>query len=232
MSDYSPSYLSRLNAFPENFARFITRIPGVEVSLDREGVISALTPAHEKVMQQGGIDPKYLRRAQQVHGNRVAIVGDIGCSFPVEGVDGLYCGGVADCCLGIYVADCAAVWVYDTVSGSRGLVHSGKRGTEQNIVSVLFARMHKVLGVQARNCIAVISPCVRPPHYEVDLPPILYNQLQEAGVLPENIVDSGLDTAADLETFYSYRAEKGCTGRMLALFGRRAPADRRVGSLQ
>ena len=209
MSDYSPSYLSRLNAFPENFARFITRIPGVEVSLDREGVISALTPAHEKVMQQGGIDPKYLRRAQQVHGNRVA-----------------------DCCLGIYVADCAAVWVYDTVSGSRGLVHSGKRGTEQNIVSVLFARMHKVLGVQARNCIAVISPCVRPPHYEVDLPPILYNQLQEAGVLPENIVDSGLDTAADLETFYSYRAEKGCTGRMLALFGRRSPADRQVGSLQ
>ena len=232
MNDYSPSYLARLNAFPENFARFITRIPGVEVGLDRESVISALTPTHENVLRLGGIDPRYLRRAQQVHGNRVAIVGDIGYSFPVEGVDGLYCGGVADCCLGIYVADCAAVWVYDTVSGSRGLVHSGKRGTEQNIVGELFARMYKVLGVHARNCIAVISPCVRPPHYEVDLPPAICGQLREAGVLPENIVDSGLDTAANLETFYSYRAEKGCTGRMLALFGRRSPVAQQVGSSQ
>ena len=46
----------------------------------------------------------------------------------------------------------------------------------------------------------------------------------EAGVQAGNIVDCGLDTAADLNTFYSYRMEKGCTGRMLALFGRSLPA--------
>ena len=120
---YAPSYLDRLNAFPENFARFVTRIPEVPVSSNREETLAALLPAHERFLRDSGIDPKYLRRAQQVHGNKVAIVGDIGCSYPVEGVDGLFCGGVADCCLGIYVADCAAVWVYDTVSGSRGLIH-------------------------------------------------------------------------------------------------------------
>ncbi len=224
MSRFAPSYLERINAFPENFARFITRIPEVPVSPNRDEVIAALTPAHEKVLREGGIDPKFLRRAQQVHGNRVAIVGDIGCSYPVEGVDGLFCGGVADCCLGIYVADCAAIWVYDTVSGSRGLIHSGKMGTQLNIVGELFARMYKVLGVQAKNCIAVISPCVRPPHYEVDIPSALCSQLMEAGVQAGNIVDCGLDTAADLDTFYSYRMEKGNTGRMLALFGRSNPA--------
>lgn len=221
MSNYFPDYLSRLNAYPENFACFITRIPGVTVSTDREAVIQDLTPTHEQVLTEHGIAPKLLRRAQQQHGNQVALVGDIGCSYPVEGVDGLFCGGVADCCLGIYVADCAAVWVYDTETGARGLVHSGKRGTEQNIVGELLERMHKTLGVEPKNCLAVISPCIRPPHYEVDIPTAIKAQLEDAGLLPENIVDSGLNTADDLDTFYSYRVEKGNTGRMLALFGRR-----------
>lgn len=220
MSSYSPAYLERLNAIPENFARFITRVPGVELTTDRAAVISALTPTHEQVLAEVGISPKMLRRAQQVHGNRVALVGDIGCAFPVEGVDGLFCGGKADCCLGIYVADCAAVWVYDTVTGCRGLVHSGKQGTQQNIVGELLRSMKKTLGVQPADCIAVISPCIRPPHYEVDIPAAIIEQLTNAGLAPENIIDSELDTAADLNTFYSYRVEKGKTGRMLALFGR------------
>lgn len=220
MSSYSPDYLSRLNAYPENFARFITRVPGVEVTTDRAAVISALTPTHEAVLTEAGIEPKMLRRAQQIHGNKVALVGDIGCSYPVGGVDGLFCGGKADCCLGIYVADCAAVWIYDPVTCCRGLAHSGKLGTRGNIVGELLHKMHKTLGVQPLNCIAVISPCIRPPHYEEDIPSRIKEELGEAGLLKENIIDSGLDTAEDLETFYSYRVEKGRTGRMLALFGR------------
>ena len=223
-STYFPSYLDRLNAVAENFACFIPRVAGVEVSTDREAVIAALTPEHEAVMRQNGIEPRYLRRAQQVHSNRVALVGDIGCSYPVEGVDALFCGGVADCCLGIYVADCAAVWVYDTVTGARGLAHSGKLGTAQNIVSELLERMRKTLGVKAEDCIAVISPCIRKPDYEVDIAEEIKAQLAAAGVSEQNIVDSGLNTAADLATFYSYRKEKGNTGRMLALFGRRPGA--------
>lgn len=220
MNNYAPAYLQILNQFPENFARFITRIPGIPTTTDRAAVIAALTPTHEAVLAEGGIAPKMLRRAQQVHGNKVALVGDIGCSYPVEGVDGLFCGGKADCCLGIYVADCAAIWIYDTVSQSRALVHSGKLGTQQNIVGETLSAMYKVLGVEAKNCIAVISPCIRPPHYEVDIVSMIKQQLADAGIAPENIADAGLDTAADLDTFYSYRIEKGNTGRMLALFGR------------
>lgn len=220
MSDYKPAYLDRLNDVPENFARFITRIPGVPTTTDRVAVIAALTPSHEEVLREGGIDPKMLRRAQQVHGNKVALVGDIGCHYPVEGVDGLICGAKADCCLGIYVADCAAVWIYDTATGSRALLHSGKMGTQQNIVAEAMHKMRKIFGTAPANCIAVISPCIRPPHYEVDIPTAIKAQLLEEGLAAENIIDSELDTAADLETFYSYRIEKGNTGRMLALFGR------------
>lgn len=225
MSNYAPDYLKKLNAYPENFARFITRVPGVATTTDRAAVIAALTPTHEAVLEEAGIAPKMLRRAQQVHGNKVALVGDIGCSYPVEGVDALFCGGKADCCLGIYVADCAAVWIYDTESQSRALIHSGKLGTQQNIVGETLKSMYKVLGVHAENCIAVISPCIRPPHYEVDIATMIKQELEEAGIAPENIIDSGLDTAADLETFYSYRIEKGNTGRMLALFGRTPSTD-------
>ena len=225
MSNYAPDYLKKLNAYPENFARFITRVPGVATTTDRAAVIAALTPTHEAVLEEAGIAPKMLRRAQQVHGNKVALVGDIGCSDPVEGVDALFCGGKADCCLGIYVADCAAVWIYDTESQSRALIHSGKLGTQQNIVGETLKSMYKVLGVHAENCIAVISPCIRPPHYEVDIVTMIKQELEEAGIAPENIIDSGLDTAADLETFYSYRIEKGNTGRLLALFGRTPSTD-------
>lgn len=224
MSTYSPDYLKVLNDYHENFARFIARIPDVPTSTDRQAVISALTPTHEAVLTESGISPKMLRRAQQVHGNKAALVGDIGCSYPVEGVDALYCGGKADCCLGIYVADCAAVWIFDTVSQSRALIHSGKQGTQQNIVGETLTAMYKVLGVQAKDCIAVISPCIRPPHYEVDIVTMIKQELVEAGIAPENITDSGLDTASDLESFYSYRIEKGNTGRMLALFGRNPSA--------
>ena len=220
MNNYSPEYLERLNAFPENIALFIGRVPGVATSTDRQSVIRDLTPTHHAALEAAGIEPKMLRRAQQIHGNKVALVGDIGCSYPVEGVDGLICGGKADCCLGIYVADCAAVWIYDKESQCRALIHSGKAGTLQNIVGETLKAMHKVLGVHAETCIAVISPCIRPPHYEVDIVTMIKQQLVEAGIAPENITDSGLDTAADLDTFYSYRVEKGNTGRMLALFGR------------
>ena len=69
------------------------------------------------------------------------------------------------------------------------------------------------------NLIAVISPCIRPPNYEEDIPTAIKAQLVEEGVPEDQIHDSGLDTAADTKRFYSYRVEKGQTGRMLALFG-------------
>ena len=220
MNNYSPEYLARLNAYTDNIALFIGRVPGIATSTDRQSVIRDLTPTHHAALEAVGIEPKMLRRAQQIHSNKVALVGDIGCSYPVEGVDGLICGGKADCVLGIYVADCAAVWIYDPTTGARGLVHSGKLGTEGNIVGEALRAMHKILGVNPADCLAVISPCIRPPHYEVDIPTKIKEQLAAAGLHCENIIDSGLDTAADLEAFYSYRVEKGNTGRMLALFGR------------
>lgn len=216
----TPEFLQPLSQDLSNIVHFIERIPEVPVTTDRHEMIERLEPYHRKEMEKLGLKWKNLRRAQQVHDNKVALVGDIGSNFPVEGVDGLVCSGVAEVCLGIYVADCAAVWIYDKGSQAKALLHSGKKGTEGNIVAAGIRAMVKYCKAETSTMVAVISPCIRPPHYEVDIPGTIIEQLKDAGVPAGNIFDSGLDTAANLERFYSYRTEQGNTGRMLALFGR------------
>jgi YfiH family protein len=53
----------------------------------------------------------------------------------------------------------------------------------------------------------------------VDLAEANRRQLVNAGVPEKNISDLGLCTACHLELFFSHRAEKGITGRMLAVAG-------------
>src|SRR2546430_11848757 len=69
-----------------------------------------------------------------------------------------------------------------------------------------------------------LSPCIRPPHYEIDSASKIIRQFRTLDV--QHIHDSGTCTACDLGRYYSYRAEKGKTGRMLAVLGmtlRRVP---------
>src|SRR2546428_693711 len=72
-------------------------------------------------------------------------------------------------------------------------------------------------GSDSANIIVQLSPCIRPPNYEVDFAAEIVSQCRELGV--KEIHDSGVCTACDLDRYYSYRAEKGKTGRMLALLG-------------
>ncbi|MFR1410947.1 MAG: polyphenol oxidase family protein [Akkermansia sp.] len=154
----TPAFLKPIQSYPGEIVQFIERIPGVDVTGDRQTVLERLEPYHRAEVETLGWRWKDLRRAEQVHGTRVALVGDIGSNYPVEGVDGLLCSGVSDCVLAIYVADCAAVWLYDKENCHRSLIHSGKAGTAGNIVSNTIKSMKKCLGVEPSNLIAVISP--------------------------------------------------------------------------
>ena len=75
--------------------------------------------------------------------------------------------------------------------------------------------MRQGFGIESGDLIVQLSPCIRPPHYEIDFAADIVRQCRDAGI--EEIFDSGVCTACDLEHYYSYRAEKGRTGRMLAL---------------
>ena len=77
--------------------------------------------------------------------------------------------------------------------------------------------MREEFGIASGDVIAQLSPCIRPPHYEIDFAAEIVRQCRDAGI--KEVHDSGVCTACDLQRYYSYRAEKGRTGRMLALLG-------------
>jgi len=203
--------------------RFVLRHPTMEVDVEREEAVARLRPWHDEQVGALGFEPGGLVMAEQVHGAKVALV-DAGALNGgrglMAGVDGLI-SNLPNVVLGIYVADCCAVCLVDPVAGSFGLVHSGKKGSELNIVGEAIDQMVAAHGAQPDRMQVVLSPCIRPPTYEVDFAKQIRLGAMAAGVREENVSDAGICTATDLGRFYSYRMEKGRTGRMLALLGRR-----------
>ncbi len=154
--------------------------------------------------------------AEQVHGCEIGVLrqGEELPLMPVTGADALVTNR-RDLCLGIYVADCCAVYLADPVTRAIGLVHAGKKGAELGIVPAAIGVMAREFGVAPATLVVQLSPCIRPPWYEVDFAAEIVRQAKDAGV--RTVEDRGTCTAADPQRYYSYRREKGRTGRMLAL---------------
>ena len=196
---------------------FAQRIPGIDVSAGKAEVLERLDAAHEEVRKATGFGGWPPFTAQQVHGNKIAVLDEVEPArgeFPA--CDGIITDqpGVA---LGIYVADCCAVYIVDPKTPAIGLVHSGRKGTELGVVTNAIRQMVERFDSDPANMIVQLSPCIRPPHYEVDFAAEITRQCRALGV--QEIHDPGICTACNLDRYYSYRAEKGKTGRMLALIG-------------
>jgi polyphenol oxidase len=189
---------------------FILRIPGLDVQTDRESALQRLEYHHRR--QLAKIGSRSLKLAQQIHGSAVTAI-DNSSPITTKGADGLLTMD-PEIVLGIYVADCCAIFLVDPVRRAIGLVHSGKKGTEQNIAGLAVQRMRTDFQSEPTDLVAVLSPCIRPPWYEVDFAASIAAQLRAEGV--NKVYDEGENTGTDLDRFYSYRMEKGRTGRMLA----------------
>jgi len=222
---------------------FAQRIPGIDVSHDKAEVLERLDAAHREIRNAAGFGDSDeiastrrsrcwpLLTAEQVHGNNIAVIDEVGselradrgrhgaASLPGREFPG--CDGIItnqrSVALGIYVADCCAVYIVDPTTPAIGLVHSGRKGTELGVVTNAIRQMIERFGSDPANMIVQLSPCIRPPHYEIDFAAEIIRQCRALGV--QHIHDSGTCTACDLGRYYSYRAEKGKTGRMLAVIG-------------
>lgn len=216
-----PEYLTfpRLAILPDFAHAFTLRHPEIEVAVDREEALRRLTSWHHEISRSLGFPPENLATVKQVHGNHVRVVGP-GETGELGEADGLVCN-LPGVMLGIYVADCGAVFLVDPVKGAFGLLHSGRKGTEQNITGTAIQLMQERFGTDPKDLIVELAPCIRPPVYEVDFAAGILDQARAAGVQPEKIHDDLTCTSSDPARFYSYRLEKGKTGRMLALLGRR-----------
>src|SRR5215470_3064787 len=210
---------------------FAQRIPGIDVSHDKAEVLERLGAAHQQIRNAAGFDDWPLFTAKQVHGNKIAVIDEVwsapradrgrrgaasqpGGEFP--GCDGIITNQ-RSVALGIYVADCCAVYIVDPKTPAIGLVHSGRKGTELGVVENAIRQMIERFSSDPASVIVQLSPCIRPPHYEVDFAAEIIRQCRAVGV--QHIHDSATCTACDLGHYYSYRAEKGKTGRMLAVLG-------------
>lgn len=207
-----------LGAIPGIRHAFLRRIPGIDVCVDREEALQRLAGEHESLRAKAGLGDMPLVTTEQVHGDGVLILqsGDPVPKQPAQGIDAILTTQ-KNLCLGIYVADCAAVYLVDRQGPGIGLVHSGKKGTAAGIVGKAIDAMKSHFGTKTQNLFAFISPCIRPPHYEIDIATQIAGQAREREV---EVADCGICTAANESLYYSYRREKGRTGRMLALLAR------------
>lgn len=199
---------------------FIGRVAGIDVASDKAEALRRLDGVHRKARRSLGLADLPFVTAEQVHGREVAIVDkSVTDGQRLDGCDGLITDR-PDVVLGIYVADCGAVFIADPVRRAIGLVHSGKKGTELGIVARAINLMGERFGSAAEDLIVQLSPCIRPPHYEIDFAADIVRQCRDLGV--QHVHDSGVCTACDLDRYYSYRAEKARTGRMVALMALRS----------
>ena len=139
----------------------------------------------------------------------------------------------------LFYADCVPVLLADLETGAIGLAHAGWRGTVANSGAKTLAAMGEAFGTKPENVLAAIGPSIGACCYEVDdfvrdqasgyeeffapkgggkyqldLWGMNAKQLQDGGVLTENITVAGICTNDNVELFCSYRAEQGKTGRM------------------
>jgi YfiH family protein len=196
---------------------FTQRIPSIDVSNDKAEVLKRLDSAHRGIRNAIDVGDWPLITAEQIHGNKIAVVDTpIESAQQFDGCDG-FITNQTEVALGVHVADCCAVYIVDPNTAAIGLVHSGRKGTELGVVTNAIAQMIEQFESKPGDLIVQLSPCIRPPYYEVDFAAEIVRQCRALDV--KEIHDPGMCTACDLDRYYSYRAEKGRTGRMLALLG-------------
>lgn len=189
--------------------------------------------------QQIDVDPSAIVQAEQVHGDTVRVVDAPPAN---SGVEPPACDGFATRVPGhlltIAVADCAAVLIADAEADIVGICHSGWRGTVANIAARTVEAITD-LGGTAATMHAYVSPCISLDAFEVgeevagqfdaayvhrrdnwvrphiDLKAVLNDQLIAAGLPGDHIELSPYCTMDDNGDFFSYRAGKSTTGRLM-----------------
>ncbi|MDR2301973.1 MAG: polyphenol oxidase family protein [Deltaproteobacteria bacterium] len=137
----------------------------------------------------------------------------------------------------IKVADCQGLIVYDPTSSALALVHSGWRGSVQNVIGRTVKTMAKTFKLNPKNFLACCAPSLGPCHaefinYQTELPQAFWEfrdeknlfdftaisrkQLTASGLKDDNIEFSGVCTRCS-EDFYSYR--RGDSGRFAIIAG-------------
>ena len=174
-----------------------------------------------------------IKYQKQVHSDKIKFI-DI--DTPVYEADSLITK-VDGLLIFVKLADCAGILLYDTKNKVIAAVHSGWKGTQQNILGKTISKMKSDYDSNPVDILAYISPCASVENYEVseefltffpeksfqrrngklyfDNKYMLNKQLLDAGIISENIEISDICTIAN-EDYHSYRRDGKKSGRMAA----------------
>ncbi len=188
-----------------------------------------------------GIDPVRLARVRQVHGTAIHAVEEENLGAFSENAPGIMPAGdglitnVPSIALGVSVADCVPLWIYDPVRRALGVFHAGREGTVARMATAGLDAMRERYGCLPEELLCVIGPSAGPCCYEVseemaeglkgrgfpvlgrnlDLWETNRHQLVQSGVGAGNILITGICTLCG-KGFHSYR-KSGTAARNLAV---------------
>lgn len=192
------------------------------------------------------LQPHMLLTVQQVHGSEILIIDqpnpDLSHFLRVE------CDAVITCqpgiMIGVLVADCYPVVIYDPDRPAAGVVHAGWRGAAAGLIGRTVQAMGEMFGSRPERLCAAIGPGIGGHGYEVDRPVreafragagdwekiaketslghwlldlrlSCQLQLAAAGIAGSRVDAVAECTCCHRETFYSYRRDSGRTGRQM-----------------
>lgn len=183
------------------------------------------------------IPPNQIFSVHQIHSNLVHIVNS---NYKLSYGDALITN-VPNYIIGVKIADCAGILIYDPVWKVVAAVHSGWRGTLKKILPKTIEKMTSVFNSNPKNLLVYISPLASVENYEVgkefenlfpysivrrngkiyfDNKKEILTQLISSGARIENVEVSDLCTIAN-QNLHSYRRDKEKSGRMFAFIGLR-----------
>ncbi len=179
-----------------------------------------------------GVPESSVALMGQVHGVSIAFA-DAGGLYP--GVDGLI-STIPGILLGVLVADCVPLLLYDPANHAAGAIHCGWRSLTGGIVERALASMRETIGTASERVLAALGPAAGACCYETgpevaaklkpasvvrrggawyaDLKAELAARLRESGVQACNI-EINPDCTICNTRYFSHRRQKGTAGRMM-----------------
>ncbi|MDZ7773338.1 MAG: peptidoglycan editing factor PgeF [Balneolaceae bacterium] len=211
-------------------------VSGLNLGLNTADPPERVHRNRERLFEALALDPEWVALAGQVHGTHVRCV-SAGGTYPET--DGLVTR-VPGLALGIQVADCAAVLLWEPAARVVGAVHAGWRGAAGGILPRALEVM-KGEGGDPEKMHAFVSPCLSQARFEVgeevaeqfpedfvdreshrkphlDLKGFLLQELADAGMDPSRVEVHPGCTLTN-QKYYSWRRQGEQSGRMMGVVG-------------
>lgn len=198
------------------------------------------------VARSFGIEPHLFLTAKQVHGSEILVIDQSNpevSHFQRVESDAIITNQ-RHILIGILVADCFPVILYDRAKHVAGVVHLGWRGTAAGLLGRTVQAMREIFNCQPVDLRAAIGPGIGAHSYEVDRPvrdafrqgtgqweriakevslghwqldlqKSIVLQLDAAGIVRSAVDTLEECTCCNKETFFSYRRDNGRTGRQM-----------------